>query len=135
MTHEEIDMMPAGREMDVAIAEQSMGYRWERPSYLQNSDLFVAPNTDEVGYRYEGRAPVYYEGLPHYSTDIAAAWQVVESLRAMGFVVLISSPRPVHAWGVEAWHLDVEHDRRRGEAYADTAPLAICRAALKAVRP
>jgi hypothetical protein len=77
-----------------------------------------------------------YSGRPsNYSEDIAAAWEVVEKMR-MDFKFLI---------GDEG---EASIDKRRiccdlsalskkglsGNARAETAPLAICRAALKTVQ-
>ena len=62
--------------------------------------------------------------VPRYSTDIAAAWEVVGWLRErFGQFQLVA--------GVE-WHCWAEHMDPWGSG--DTAPLAICRAAL-AARP
>lgn len=86
----------------------------------------------------------------YYSTDIAAAWQVVEHLRKQRFSIFLTLVDP--SFGVYAACLP-ENKRIRcqmskqnqsyiddngervevADAYGDTAPLAICRAALKAV--
>ncbi len=60
--------------------------------------------------------------LDEYSTDIAAAWEVVEK---MSVPLEIIRHRDGKQWGV----LDA---RFRNTTWADTAPLAICLAALKA---
>ena len=83
------------------------------------------------------------EAVPPYSTDIAAAWQVVEKLTATA---------GLHDFELyKGWLPDTQPDNQRvsavftwaswshGDDYeyktaADTAPEAICRAALKAVR-
>jgi hypothetical protein len=86
--------------------------------------------------------------IPPFSTDIAAAWQVVEHLRDAGYLVrIVEHP--------ESSRLDAEHARvwrqrraecvleqhvrgvrgRAGTARAGTAALAICRAALAAATP
>lgn len=67
------------------------------------------------------------------STNIAAAWEVLEALRANGWVVLVAA----HAEGYEVT-LDKTHNTfLSGDYYwelrAPTAPLAICIAALQAV--
>jgi Phage ABA sandwich domain len=65
-----------------------------------------------------------------YSTDIADAWQVVEKLREQGFPLHIQClQNPQNPYGVAGYH-DLRTD---AWIWADTAPLAICRAALKAV--
>lgn len=113
----------AGLELDALIAEKVMGYeRWEEDLWVATSDGFA----DE---------------LPHFSTDIAAAWEVVEKMRVQG-VHLGVAP-----WGKDEWEafekMDHLNEARqwvssRGDDCVhvfgvDTAPLAICRAALAAV--
>ena len=83
--------------------------------------------------------------VPHYSTQIADAWLVVEKMASVPVI-----HRGEECWfGIEAPRADTDekwtagykwnegygeilwdHDRM---GYADTAPLAICLAALKAV--
>lgn len=60
--------------------------------------------------------------LPHYSTDIAAAWEVAEKLR------LHVGPSALHHnwWCATIDGLDHEHHA--------SAPMAICLAALAAVK-
>lgn len=63
--------------------------------------------------------------LPHYSTDIAAAWEVVEKvgdIKLEGYRCVDGCFR----WCVTTFDLDDIEIR------ADTAPMAICLAALKA---
>ncbi len=97
--------LKAGRELDALVAEKVMG------------DL------PPRGY-----------SIPDYSTSISAAWEVVEKLIADSHIV---------ALGV-SWDAAKDHwkflMRDFGEIVnteywpsAPTAPLAICRAALKAV--
>ena len=88
----EIDEMPAGRTLDLMVAEYFMDF-----------------------------------GLLKWSTDILAAWQVVEKLCQ-------------DAWWISLKQMGYKMGWRclltRGiaiSADADTASLAICRAALKAV--
>lgn len=77
-------------------------------------------------------------GPRHYSTDIAAAWEVVEKLRTLAFVSigtangeLMPNGLPERLWVCTLSCLgDDVHSHIEGEA--DTAPLAICRASLKA---
>lgn len=70
------------------------------------------------------------EMVPHYSTDIADAWQVVEAMRERGWHPEI---RWISDWDCKAkWWVNFG-GHRLYDATADTAPLAICRAALRAV--
>lgn len=63
---------------------------------------------------------------PHYSTDIAAAWTVVEAMQARDLRVVLDSP-------LGGWECMTELDNWFHVERADTAPLAICLAALQAV--
>ena len=76
------------------------------------------------------------EDLP-YSTSIAAAWEVVEKLRVKFPLVKVES-RPNQRWQCEVYFPNPSGGLPSPDIAieeADTAPLAICRAALKAVGP
>lgn len=72
--------------------------------------------------------------VPFYSTDIGAAWMVVEKAIADGWFPEVQ----FNNWGAESWYATMSRttdDPLGGYAsgVAATAPLAICRAALKAI--
>jgi hypothetical protein len=75
--------------------------------------------------------------VPHYSTDIAAAWKVVLKLCAGGCVT-VKEVGPYrgdddgHATCAITVYVE-EEEPQMFMARADTAPLAICKAALKAI--
>jgi hypothetical protein len=133
----------AGRELDGLIAEKLMGWfrvedhRINGISFgpaLWHSDLGDPMNPSPGGF-----------GVPFYSTDISAAWEVVEKLRQENFFLRITPTEEgyrVTARSDEGLPLaidkktgDYDWNSKYSEAYADapTAPLAICRAALRAV--
>jgi hypothetical protein len=126
MTRDDILKMEAGREMDALVAEKVMGIKvrvsdgeWElcaRMDYADAGELMV----DDTGL-------FYSERIHTYSTDIAAAWEVVEKLSDK----VIDISRQLEGMTVETAHWDVEIDGH--EAYALAVPLAICRAALLTV--
>lgn len=96
-----VDKIQAGREMDALIAEKITGFK---------------PVTMTAGI------PPHFI-YPQYSTDIAAAWQVIERLKKL---------KPIISYDPysEKWYVRFNG----GESCsADTVMLAICRAALKAV--
>ena len=105
-----VDKLEAGRELDALIAEKVMGYE-------------CVCDEEPVDCPIHNKADLYT--LRPYSTDIAAAWGVVEKLRLF-----------VMPWGLDEWCAANQRDERL--AFSDilesgeTAPLAICRAALKA---
>jgi hypothetical protein len=91
----------AGRELDALVAEKVMGRDMTRPA----------------GFKH----PI---GMPHYSTDIAAAWEVVERLRAAGHWFDLRDIRGNGYWASFGQEMSAE---------GKTASLAICLAALKAL--
>ena len=108
MTPEQIDQLAAGPRLDSLIAEKLMNW--------------LPKNREET-----------WALIPCYSTDIAAAWLVVEKLKALNQRLGLSQ-------GIvdqdEEWvftFTDWTTTKRSEPVYAETAPLAICRAALKTV--
>jgi len=84
-----------------------------------------------VGDFYLKEDPVPFTGLarlPYYSADIAEAWEGVEMIGEWnwGRVDIVRTKL--------SYSCQMGFDRASVGAWADTAPLAICRAALKAVR-
>ena len=159
-----VDELPAGRDLDALVAEKVMGCRvswWSiHPNTLPMNQLpasalevpsvsmclcrkptdvppeILAPDGDGDMPSLEVLRDGRWGAAPPYSTDIAAAWAVVEHLHAVRhFRCQIEyggdqNPR----WGC----------RIRDDGYrpfqdsewvesAETASLAICRTALKAV--
>jgi hypothetical protein len=108
-----------GRELDALVAEKVMGIEVDRAPW---GELYVGK---------EG-----YDVVPAYSTDIAAAWEVVEK-------VTRETEKRFTLWQAPTYyvarfkHYDYWHEgcdsRQALQAKADTAPHAICLAALKAV--
>jgi hypothetical protein len=104
--------MTPGLELDALIAEKVMG--------LSVSKEIIR----------DGSGARYYPELLHYSTDIAAAWEVVEKMGTLprkdmqrgGFQVNYDD----HGWTASFW---------REYAFGESAPHAICLAALKALAP
>ena len=122
MTPEQIDALPAGRELDALVAEMVMHERLPPNGY----DTDVAVRAEHIGGGGYVRHPV-----PAYSTDITAAWEVVKKLDADGLVWAIADDEVYFAKG------DPDSpDYRFGGVglypFVDK-PLAICRAALKAL--
>lgn len=122
--------MKAGRELDALVAEKVMGciisfkgWRYGRcgcddtkgPSHMWTPDHET----------YEWPAP--------YSTDIAAAWEVVEKMGNWhGFDFAIWK-KEVGEWRAGWFEDGWEGLEGRADATAESAPHAICLAALKAV--
>ena len=109
MTRDEILNMPAGREMDALVAKNVM--KLEFPVY------------EFDGYKHQ------YKPKP-YSTNIAAAWEVVDKINSQESLYNFELSKDDKSWMCEWWSKETQEPIW---ATADTAPLAICRAALLAV--
>jgi hypothetical protein len=102
--------MVPGRELD-ALVEYNIMRIW-------------AQATNFVHWKENTQLPI-----PKYSTDISAAWEVAEKLAedwadfAIG-TTSYTTPQWSASWGFDGYGWDSEE--------AETAPLAICRAALSA---
>ena len=111
--------MQAGRELDAMVAEKVMGWN------IINKHMGSPPKET-----WDEDTVVCIAPIPHYSTDIAAAWKVVEKMQY--FQKPSQMGHPLHlkyCWWVNKWWACVESS----EALEETAPLAISKAALKAV--
>lgn len=141
MTREEI-MALSGRELDAAVAEHVMGWRprWvEEPPYWMAWEVEL-PNGDMLYGTIVPKAvpqPVWYDDrdgvrCPRFSTDIAAAWEVAERLTEFEIDDLDLTVEVGNV--MEGWACWVYSGCEEvAEAREETAPLAICRAALLAV--
>ena len=101
------------RKIDALIAEHIFGYLMSKSK--TQFDYVYEPKKDVWGPCYK------------YSTDIAAAWEVVEKFND-SFVDI----RHWHPEQDSGWHCMIQTDDTCFEHPADTAPMAICLAALKA---
>lgn len=121
MTKDEIMYMPAGRGVDVLIAENVM--EWKK-----------VPSTDDpAGWCWlaphgSTRASTT-ESIPRFTTDISAAWDVVEKLKENGVYVILCVLENDYQCELDKIKVN---ERAYDSAIAETAPLAICRAALLA---
>ena len=136
--------MQAGRELDALIHQRIFGIyvptqaemRAEAETYwatkspqCQVFDRFkVVPRGSEAAKRpFSHELAAFETNCPEYSTDITAAWRVVEKVRQLKPDVRVESYQGY-------WHCHIDCNNavaaRVVSAEADTAPLAICRAAL-----
>ncbi len=120
--------MKAGRELDALIAEKVMG--WKR------GDIYWHP--------YQFANPVDLTDTPKYSTSIADAWLVVEKMDQWSFDVSRHHQESEKGKRRGIWYqarvmifgkVNWERDCWKGafDSVGETAPHAICLAALKAV--
>jgi hypothetical protein len=82
--------------------------------------------TDDLPEGVSG-ASLNVTALPPFTTDIAAAWLVVERMRELGWSL------DLHGSSDTGWTAWLKGDGFKVFACADTAPEAICAAALKAM--
>ena len=132
------DELQAGRELDALVAEKLFGWTHVGTSaaYGYPPDSTIPTEEREPAVGWPPRA--YTKQVPKYSTDIAAAWQVVEKLsekyrvcvhrRANGDVGEGDNLYEIVIW-LDFWNCDPE--KPLAVIRAMTAPLGICRAALK----
>lgn len=141
MTRDEILNMQAGREMRRAIAENVYKWKLEQNHGFAGGNFWVGDGC-LFGNRRES-------DLPEWDTDITAAWEVVEKISEMLFSEKLSISdgynyltlsRLGYKTGYAAsfdcifndnWYEDITE--YKFAARAETAPLAICCAALLAV--
>lgn len=128
------------REVDALIAEHIFDWSWHSVSdYLQcGFDEVTKCSTDRDGYFLspltyipndelkKGWCTYIPQPVPHYSTDIAAAWEVVEKMDCRTIEIT------KHANSYQCVFAYKEYGRFFYELECDTAPMAICLAALKA---
>lgn len=116
-----------GVDTDTAVAVHVMGWFWQcnqwgKMAWFETDDTDPTPAFSEVGfYEWEMFRP---------STNIAHAWRVLEHFTWPQFYTRLVRTSTGN------WRCDIDLNGGDGpvrSAYAETAPLAICRAALSAV--
>ena len=143
--------MEPGRELDALVAEKAMGYRRVdlTPEWLGREVwCFYPGDSPLMEYSWDepsGNAMMHRNGkdesdgtadiLPSYSTDIAAAFEIVEKLRDQHMELELSVvPKGAPAYPDDAqWLAGFSDDGPTNQEWGATAPHAICLAALKAV--
>jgi hypothetical protein len=107
--------LPAGRALDAVVAEGVMGLKLG-PAPMSGSFKITCVRVGDREWR----------SLPYYSTDIAAAWPVLEKLRENQNI-------DIHEYS-EGWEVVlIGPGSHAVTGQADTASHAICLAALRAV--
>lgn len=120
-----MDLKP-GPELDTLIAEKVMGGR---------AKMLAASEGSQAEYERARREVSYCRG---YSTDIVAAWEVVQRLIELGKPIDLQFELSTSSEYPEEWQVSVQWDGEEssnGPFYllGSTAPHAICLAALKVV--
>ncbi len=122
----EASEVEAGPELDALVAEKVMGcrvvhcrdgtYKLRVPGSYDRVDFVTAEGARSA--------------CPKYSTDIAAAWEVMEKMAKEGYKPCVGMNG--HCWDA-TMRVDIATTTEDEWMSANTAPLAICRAALAAV--
>ena len=130
------ESMKAGPELDKLVAEKVMGWvlTQDGPGEGAWEDDYSADYGRWMPSDSPGAGPHAWETVPSYSTNIAAAWEVVEKVSELsdGHFTLMKFTTHYRAGFQTPVPYDSD-DRFEHWSVADTAPLAICRAALAAV--
>lgn len=111
--------MKPGRELDKLIAERVMGLDVSNPSSPMSCDVC------HKDYYFE-------DSIKPYSTDIAAAWEVVEKLIQQEIYFEFRSD---YAYSVSGYDGHNAMRMSNCDASGESFPHAICLAALKAIAP
>lgn len=109
--------MKAGRELDALVAEKLMG-------------LELVRHGGNIFYKEQSKHHPIELLLPEYSSFIAQAWLVVEKMKRDGMLVIIKADGLRIGDFSHGWTVLIDNHPR---VDADTAPLAICKAALRTI--
>lgn len=123
-----------GQELDIWVAKTVMGAEWkdlgENPHFIKVDGPAHVWAWVIRGYPYASE-----EEFPRYSTDIGAAWQVVEKLIQENWTVTVKSEESRIYVGRRTFWYSAEYEQKDGiQALGgsfDGAPHAICLGALK----
>jgi len=123
--------MMTNEELDARVAEKVMGWTWGKsPDPLVNGNAWSEPRPDDPMRRWQvasgGWSP---------STDISAAWQVVEKMRQGGFAHDLHTPNStIGEHKSSFWRWAPSGGRWQEKRAMDkSAPRAISLAALSAI--
>lgn len=121
----DIDNMQAGRELDAMVAEKVFGLtiEWSEIDIIETPLIKNQPISKQLRDKYDEVGLV-----PFYSMVIEDAWLVVEKCSIHTLRRIVANEPDNQA----LWQAMIYADESLS-GIADTAPLAICRAALKAV--
>ena len=136
MNQEEILNMPAGREIDLLIAEMLFSWQW----FPANGMMYFRPvEKFAYGAIKDGESIEYMSNLPSYSTDISSAFEVAEKLSDKWDFAIVNNQNfgkyPDLHYGFRLQAIGEDSHIKTIFALGETASLAICRAALLAVVP
>ena len=116
--------MNPGRELDALIAEKVMGHIVVGgPIEHGMRRIFQGPRGADSWWIEVNCQPNY---IPYYSTEIAAAWEVVEKLKGQSVDLNFGEDN-------NRWECSFIIGGERYSGYSTSAPHCICLAALKTI--
>jgi hypothetical protein len=120
--------MPAGPEMDALVAKEVMGYAVDFEEWPS-----AGGDAKRVWFIVPGEKQISRSRIPNFSTDIETAWKVGKKMQSRGDTLSLQHRNMVdNAPGTAIW--TAWFGKANDLAWATTPSLAICRAALLAVR-
>lgn len=128
----------SGRELDAAVAGHVMGWREAEHPERHGTGQWMSEYAYPVYYKQNGQYIESGSFMP--SEEIEAAMQVVEKMWRTGWQMESANGYKLHTRIVDnvcSWYvrfINNESDMDNWSAEADTLPLAICKAALKAIQ-
>lgn len=137
MTREDILSMKPGRELDALVAEKVMEWIEVECFGIKDNKIKRPPvsGCQTIIARGWNQQIKMYATLPNYSTDISAAWEIVNKKQTFPYSI---SKCNNGKWSInwcssnyECMNCD-EECTGKFEVEADTAPEATCKAALLA---
>jgi hypothetical protein len=126
VSRKEVMQMNDGREMDILVAEQVMGWQKETDeAELKRLDKYFSQREGRIWWR-KPEGGWYYEPSA-FSSDITAAWQVVERMNSRGLTLFLFQ-------SLEGANVAFDEPRAIGPDYITDKSVAraICEAALLA---
>lgn len=124
-----------GSELDEAIAEQVMGFKWMRLNRRERRALLIGPELQDRCWPSQPSDERETESAEPYSTDIAAAMEVVEKMMSLGYrYVMRGNFRNNQLHHAAFDHAEWADENPLYQSRLERAlPEAICRAALAAI--
>ena len=125
-----IDQMPAGRELDALIAERVMGLEIcsdsSKPHLMYHDKVRLRQNAVCLSHGLARTA------VPRYSTNIASAWLIRDRLHQLKFILSVRDDASAAVVWCDIFRPGISKEFVVRD-FAPTAPLAICKAALRAI--
>jgi hypothetical protein len=137
MTRDEILGLEAGNNLDILVAEKVFGWRKGTNEYnILGWQWSKRDGTPVLDDSWDGVWVTPLSCTPNYSTDIKAAWEVVEKMREKSFYVRVNS---IGKYFECCFIKNFVNENNTPGSFiglsntCKTAPEAICKAALLAV--